>query len=105
MPMGFALCGLGDEVRVLVPVGFAEAEPVQLSAVGAMSIEVGKRALGVAVLPRVDTACSNLAEQLVHMIGRVPIHHRLAEDAIEMRITVDRVAANDEPRNVVRARA
>ena len=95
---------LGDQVRVLVPVRLPEAKPVHLAAGGAVTVEVGQRPFGEAVLPGVDPTGFGVLEQLDDPFGRVPVGLILAEDSVEMRIAVDGVAAEDQARDLVRAK-
>src|SRR5262249_47731675 len=61
-----------------------------------------ERPLGVAVLPGVDAGLLAALEQLDDPLRRVPVGHVPAEQPVEVRVAVDRVAAEDQPRHCVR---
>src|SRR5262249_52117628 len=90
-----------DPIRILVPVGFAEAQPVELAASCAEAIEVLERPLCVAVLPGVDACLLGALEQLHHPLGGMPSRLVLAEQPVEMGIAVHWVTTKDEPGNFV----
>src|SRR5262245_16856285 len=100
-----ALGGVDDAVGMLIPVRFPQAEPVHAATLLAISIQVAQRPLGVAVLPGVDAHLFAAAQKLHDALGRVPVGHRAAQDAIEVRVAVDRIAADDEAGDVVGAEA
>src|SRR5439155_12524334 len=68
----FASGSVVDEVRIFIPVGFAETEPMHLAAGGAVAVEVSERPLGIAVLPGVDAFGLGMADEFDDAFGRVP---------------------------------
>src|SRR5262249_62076039 len=89
--------------RFLLPVALAQAKPVHLAAGVAVAIQVLQRALSVAVLPGVDARLLGPLKQLLHALWRVPCRLMLTEEFIEVRISIDRIAAQDQPRDGMRA--
>src|SRR6185437_13553638 len=70
---GFAASGIVDALRMLVPIGLTQAEPVHLAAGLAVTIEILQSALGVAVLPGVDAGLFGALEQLGDSLRSVPV--------------------------------
>src|SRR5262245_33244310 len=69
----------------------------------AVAVEVLQRALGVAVLPAVQPGLFAALQERGDSLRRVPLGHVLAEELVEVRVAVDRVAADDEARYLVLA--
>ena len=82
--------GLPRQSQCIVPPG----RPV--------AVEVGEGALGVAVLEGVEPALLAPLEQLHDPLGRVPVGHVAVEVLVEVRVAVDRVAADDQPGDAMR---
>jgi hypothetical protein len=102
---GLAAGGVVDAVGMLVPVGLAQAQPVHAAAALAVEVEIGQRPVGVAVLPGVDADFLAAAEQSDDALRRVPVGVVAAEDAVEVRVAVDRIAADDEAGDLMLAEA
>ena len=76
---------------------------MHLAAGFAIAVQVLERTLGVAILPGVDAGLLRSLKQLQHALRRMPGRLMLAEELVEMGIAVDRIAADDQPRDGVRA--
>src|SRR5438132_1062307 len=94
---------LGDQLRLLVPIGLAQAQPVQLASGFAKTIEVLKCALGVAVLPRIDADLLAPFQKSHDAFRRMPGGLVLAQELVEMRMAINGVAAHDQARDLMRA--
>src|SRR5262245_38103391 len=97
-----ALRCLGDPLGMAVPVWFAQAEPVKLDAGVPNTIDILEGSLGVAVLPGIDARLHAALDQFDDALRRVPVDQMLTEQLVEVRISVNRVAAEDEPCDVMR---
>src|SRR5262249_57760767 len=75
---------------------------VELDAGLADAVHVLQRSLGVAVLPGVDAGLLAAFEQVDDTLGSVPVDHVLAEQPVEVRMPIDRITANDQPRHAMR---
>src|SRR4051794_15710014 len=95
---------IGDPLGMLVPVGFTETEPVHLAARLAIAVEILQSALGVAVLPGVEAGPFAALQQRADALGRVPVGHVLAEELVEMRVAINRIAADNQARDLVRSK-
>src|SRR5262249_1785356 len=71
---------------------------------GAVAVQVRQRALGIAVLPGIQAFPLAVLEQLEDAFRGVPGGLVLAQEPVEMRIAVNRVASDDQARHFVWAK-
>src|SRR5262245_10574946 len=69
----------------------------------AITLYVLEGPIGVAVLPGIDPGPLAALQQLGDTLRRVPFSHVLTEQAVEVGMAVNRVAANNQARNFVLA--
>ena len=87
---------------MLVPVGIPQAEPIHRAARRAVPFEVGKHSLRVAVLEGVESALFASLEQFHDSFRRVPGGHVAVEVLVEVRVTVNGIAPDDQPSDSMR---
>lgn len=84
-----------DDIFRLLPYGYCDQ--VHLAALGLISLPIGGAAVGVNVLKCVDAILFALAQRFAHAFRRVPISHHAIERAVEVRIPIELIAADDQP--------
>src|SRR5438105_14971480 len=93
-PDRLSLGRIVDEVRVLVPVWFAQAKPIHSPARRPVPIQIRQGAFGIAVLPGVEAFFLAVLKQFDDALRGMPSLLMLAQQPVEMGVTIDGIAPN-----------
>src|SRR5262249_50371039 len=84
------------------PVTLSEQQPVHRAAGCAILLQITERARGITVLPAIESRFLAPLEQFEDAFRRVPIGLVFAQEPVEVRVAIDRVAPDDQARDRVR---
>ena len=103
MPIGLCLAASAMFSGCLSQSGLPRHSHCIVPPASAVALQVLQRPFGIAVLPAIDPGLLAALEEREDALGGVPLGLVLAEEPVEVRVAVDRVAADDEASDQVLA--